>query len=557
VRPPQNYKDVDIKKYNCIKCFKTVVTSTVALTAALLFVTATPSQAQIISEVDNDTIINNDTIFTTDDDGIYSEGRNSTITNNGSITTVGVGDFGITSLGDGATITNNGTISTTGQFSHGIELAGDGSTLNNFGTIRVTGWGSRGLNMPGSSTVNNSGLISATSDATHAIMGGSGDSVLNLLSGSQIIGKINLLSGTDTVNISGRNNSSTLTIEGAESINLSGPGVVVGNVVIAVDPTGQSVKAPVLNSLCTGLHGVIRNRLNHFKPELIKLASTRIEPGMLKTPDQPQVWGSPFHSYRRRDDHGLLFAYDHEYNGFSGGFERTFRRLRAGVMGGFSRANVEADSESFRTDSNSYFTGIYGQYDFGRIKLSASLIGGYEDHDNTRMVVDNLSGFENARADFGSLFLSPSVTVRADYTVAHKLLLRPMASVVYSAGWYDDYHEHGTTRSNLEIDDRTLQALNSTLQLSAIYQIAEWCQFELSAGGNARYTDDGSIDGNVGGSDFRFTATNDDSIYSGQLGAYLGVNVSDQLNLYINAEFSEASGDETRNFFMAGLKFNF
>jgi len=50
-------------------------------------------------------------------------------------------------------------------------------------------------------------------------------------------------------------------------------------------------------------------------------------------------------------------------------------------MGGYSRANVEADTESFRTDSNSYFGGAYGQYDFGRIKLAASLIGGYEDHE--------------------------------------------------------------------------------------------------------------------------------------------------------------------------------
>jgi hypothetical protein len=37
----------------------------------------------------------------------------------------------------------------------------------------------------------------------------------------------------------------------------------------------------------------------------------------------------------------------------------------------------------------------------------------------------------------------------------------------------------------------------------------------------------------------------------------LGVDISERLNLYANAEFSEASGDETRDFFMAGLKFSF
>ena len=363
----------------------------------------------------------------------------------------------------------------------------------------------------------------------------------------------NLLPGPNTPRY-----SATFSFEDVESINLNNVvGTVIDGVVVSIDPTGQSVKGPILDFMCTGLHEVMRKRLAHFKPELIKLASTRIEPGMLTTPDQPQGWGEMFHFYRKRDKDGRLFAYDHEYNGFASGFERTYKRLRAGAMGGFLRANVETDSESFRIDSNTYFTGVYGQYDFGRIKLAASLISGYEDHENSRMVFDNLSGDETARADFGSMFLSQSVTVRADYTVAHRLLLRPSATVTYSAGWYDEYHDHGTTRSNLEIDDRTLQALNGKLQLSAYYQIADWCDFELSVGGTARYTDDGSIDANLGGSDFRFTATNDDSVYAGQLGAYLSVDVNYRLELYANGEFSDASGGETRDFFMVGLKFDF
>ena len=120
-----------------------------------------------------------------------------------------------------------------------------------------------------------------------------------------------------------------------------------------------------------------------------------------------------------------------------------------------------------------------------------------------------------------------------------------------------DYREHGTARSNLEIDSRTLQALNGTVQLTAVYQIAEWCEFGLSVGGTARYTDDGSIDGNLGGSDFRFSATNDDSVYGGQLGGYLSADVSERLKVYVNAQFTEASGGETQDFFMAGFKFSF
>ena len=191
------------------------------------------------------------------------------------------------------------------------------------------------------------------------------------------------------------------------------------------------------------------------------------------------------------------------------------------------------------------------------MKLAASLIGGYEDHDNDRYVTDNVFGAETARADFGSIFLSPSVTLLAEYTVAHRLLLRPSATVTYSAGWYDDYHESDTTRSNVNVDSRTIQTLNPQLQLAAVYQITEWCEFELSAGGNARYMDDGTFSGNLGGSDFRGAATGDDNVYAAQVGAYLGADITEQLELYVNAQFTDATGGETQDYFMAGLQFSF
>jgi len=328
--------------------------------------------------------------------------------------------------------------------------------------------------------------------------------------------------------------------------------------IMTLSKTGQAAKGPVLSSLCTGLHGVVNKRLTHFKPAQIKLAATRITPGMLKTPKQPQAWGDVFRSYRKRDDESGVPGYDHEFKGFTGGLERSINRLRIGLLGGYSHAVTEADNKTFQTKSNSYFGGAYGQYDFGRIKLAASLIGGYEDHDNDRYLTDNLFGAETARADFGSIFLSPSVTVSADFTVAHRLLLRPSATVVYSAGWYDDYHEHGTTQSNLLMDSRTIQTLNPQLQMAAVYTFSDWCELELNAGGTARYMDTGTVNGNVsGGSDFRFTTSGDDNVYGAQVGGYLSADVTDRLELYINAQFTDATGGETQDFFMAGLKFKF
>ncbi len=564
---------------------------------------------------DHNTVTNKGKITTTGSSsaGILGLGNNNTVNNIGTME-VAERSIGILFLGDNNAINNFGTISLD-QGSTGISVSGADNTINHFGTINMKGGGevSIGIVLAGKdgekNTINHYGSTIVGDDEDRAISGtGSGEDTVNLFSGSVIIGDINLGAGDDTINayagsqttgdidfgagddlmavfegatfngaIDFGSGDDTLIIhtgnhaltfedvdddqERADPENIitdpSLLAVLNGNVLMAVDKTGQAAKGAVLSSFTTGLHGVIRKRLNHFKPALIKLASTRIEPGMLTKPKQPQAWGDMFHSYRKRDEDGRVPGYDHEYNGFTGGFERTYRRLRAGVMGGYSHAVTEADNKSFQTKSNSYFTGVYGQYDFGRFKLAASLIGGYEDHDNDRYVTDNVFGAETARADFGSIFLSPSVTLLAEYTVAHRLLLRPSATVTYSAGWYDDYHESDTTRSNVMVDSRTIQTLNPQLQLAAVYQITEWCEFELSAGGNARYTDDGTFSGNLGGSDFRVAATGDDNVYAAQVGAYLGADVTEQLELYVNAEFTDATGGETRDFFMAGLQFSF
>ena len=276
--------------------------------------------------------------------GIYSDNSdNNNITNNGKISvTGGEQAIGIYIHGDDFIITNTNSTTNTGTIS-----------TTNTGTIEVSGGANdnigiwvqstaheeeeEGVTIRSKHTITNSGRITASGNNAYAIKGEDGEEIVNLLSSSDINGDIDLGAGDDTINyhlgartngrislgdntgtanIFGSNTpllSSTLTFENADSINLHNVvGAVNGSVVVSVDPTGQSVKGPVLSSLCTGLHGIIRKRLNHFKPELIKLDSTRIEPGMLAKPKQPQAWGDMFHSYRSRDEHGRLFAYDHE-----------------------------------------------------------------------------------------------------------------------------------------------------------------------------------------------------------------------------------------------------
>ena len=116
----------------------------------------------------------------------------------------------------------------------------------------------------------------------------------------------------------------------------------------------------------------------------------------------------------------------------------------------------------------------------------------------------------------------------------------------YSAGWYDDYAESGTTRSDLIIDDRNVHALTSQLQLAAAYSFFEDSEFEIRAGAKARYTDNDDINVNLAGTGaaFRIPHASDSSVYGGYLGANLRVAIVDRINLVADVEHGSGDGEE-------------
>ena len=213
-----------MRKYSHIKHFKAVATCTVALMAALLFVTVQHAQADSFT-IDPTTPSNPATTTrqdlddgdSTDEDGevglIKKGGELSTtnahavvmqrgynrMTNNGTITisTTG-GSYGIFSfLSNYDNITNNGTISTTGSiWAHGIasvfsdngtiSTAGHGIFLNfsnnanftNNGTITAAGMGILSFACD-NGNINNNGVISVTVLNTIGIEVGTKDSAID------------------------------------------------------------------------------------------------------------------------------------------------------------------------------------------------------------------------------------------------------------------------------------------------------------------------------------------------------------------------------------------
>ena len=536
----------------------------------------------------NVTVINNGSITASDTQGdgvAQNNGSNFIFINNGIISTSGTSSETVINFGDNGSITNNGTLTTTGSVqnvftegdgdqvtNNGIITAsannasaiivgknsgsGVGSTITNNNTIRVTGSGSTGILMVNASgtTINNSGLISAEQSATAAIDGSNNSETLNLLSGSQIIGTIDLDDGTDTVNISGANNSSTLTLTDVENINLqNNNGLVVGDVATIVDPTGQSVSSAVLSNSTLTVHNIVNQHLAHHKPlKPIQIATLELSSGMVFQKRAPQIWGSAIGVRRTRGREGIALGYDHNYVGFTGGYELSFRKARMGLLGGFVKSRVKTKGDAFGrlrsidTETDSFFAGAYSQYFLGKINLTTTLMAGYEDHNNDRAVVDNLNGFETAQADFGSFFVSPSFTLSSAYILNKNFELRPAATLAYSGGWYEDYAESGTTRSDLVVDDRDTHSLTGQLQLATAYTPYENSELELRMGAKVRYTDDSDISLSLAGTDFRVPNASDNSVYGCYIGMNLRIAFIDKINLIANLEQGIANGNESQ-----------
>ena len=494
-------------------------------------------------------------------DAITATGSDNTITNSGAITG---GSEGITSIGDGITITNSGTITSTtndGIFSSGtgdiitnsgnitgaddgIASRGNNATINNTNSGTING--AYGIDSTGTgSIINNSGHITGTN---YAIDGGIADGLtLNLLKGSQLMGKIDLdgAGDNDTVNIHGGSVSATLTFLNTENINLLGPGLKLsGDVVVSVDGTAEAARSVVLSTITSDIHDQIAQRTYlPAAPQPVKGVTSTVLPGLQFKQHKPVAWMQVLGGDSDRDAEDNARAYEHDYVGINGGYEWDLGQRRVGLVGGVVNSDTDGNENSFKSDTEHFYLGAYTSQQLQGFTLTTSLLGGYGRHDNERLVIDNLNGREVAKSDFSSLFISPSVTIASAYKIYERVELRPSASVNYSIAWLDDHSERGTTQSNLSVDDRKIQALSTKLQIAAAYAYSATSEFELRTGVNSRYTDDDDTEISIGGSKSKFSNVGDENVYSSFVGARIRIASSDQLSLVADVELG-GNGDE-------------
>jgi uncharacterized protein with beta-barrel porin domain len=486
-----------------------------------------------------DAIITNSGRIDVGYDGISSStGANATITNSG---TIDAGDDGILSTGADAIITNSGRIDAGDD---GIYSSGAGSIITNSGSIN----GAYGIVSNGANAIiTNSGTITGTN---YAIAGGTNDSLtLNLLKGSQLMGAIDLGGAdvdNDTVNIHGGSVSATLTLLNTENINLLGPGLKLSGDVVAVsvDGTADAARSVVLSTITSDIHDQIAQRIHlPAAPQPVKAVTSTVLPGLQFKQHKPVAWIQVLGGDSDRDAEDNARAYEHDYVGINGGYEWDLGQRRVGLVGGVVNSDTDGHENSFKSDTEHFYLGAYTSQQLQGFTLTTSLLGGYGRHDNERLVIDNLNGREVAKSDFSSLFISPSVTIASAYKIHERIELRPSASVNYSIAWLDDHSEHGTTQSNLSVDDRQIQALSTKLQIAAAYAYSATSELELRTGVNSRYTDDDDTEISIGGSKSKFSNVGDENVYSSFVGARVRIIGSDQLSLVADVELG-GNGDE-------------
>lgn len=475
----------------------------------------------------------------------------STIINSGTISTTQVASHGINGAGaNNLTIINSGTIST--LLSSGINAYGAGLTIINTGSISTQGDNSSAiLTYASDAIINNSGLLSATGLNSFAVSSfASQDTTLNLLPGSQIIGTINLgdTNDNDTVNIYGGSLSANLTIENTENINLLGAGVVIGNTVITIDGTGESTREVALSQFTSSVHNLISQRMTYSTPlKPVQVAALTLSPGMFFEERKPFAWAQAFGGKLERDAKGAALAFDSRHKGINFGYEWDVNETRVGLVGGIVNAETESQTASFETEIDSYYIGAYSHLKLGMLNLTTSLIGGFSESDNKRVVIDNVNGAEVAESDVNSTFISPAISLGAAFKATKTIELRPSFNANYSMAWMDGYKESGTTNADLTVDKRSVEVLTARAQLGTAFKMSEASELELRVGANSRNGSSDNVDASVAGNAFSYGNVGDESVTGAFVGVNLLVATKDNLRLLADVELGGNSDEDSVN----------
>ena len=420
----------------------------------------------------------------------------STAINRGTIFTFGENGDAI-DLDDFGSAVNTGRIETFGPNADGIDLDDDG-TATNTGYIIVHGPANAGGFLPSAfdgddrNTFTNSGYIVSV-QGNSIDFGGPGNT-LNLMAPSFIGGRI-LLGGGTQVNITtGRSHSvlwdfSTGTLTGGVP-SVGGPVPFFWNSATrqfaTIDPSSLAATPDVLAQLTGGISRILRSQLGKggygypepngvtplaFHETLDNDASAALD-GQAADGPHHRAWIDVFGEFGRYGQIGIFNKTNQQHHGVLAGADAMVLPdltlgLMAGYVGGRQKVDTFWNITSQEVDTRGLVAGLYGRRYVDHVHVDFALTGGWQRHESTRFVNDNLAplGVAYASADYDSFFVSPEVTVSRDISMGDGVTIVPSATGRYAAQWNGRYTESGSS-ANATAAGRTVQVLEGRLELA-------------------------------------------------------------------------------------------
>ena len=495
-------------------------------------------------------------------------GDNNTVFNSGTVSTVGATSHGLL-IQRNSVVTNSGTISTSGDNAHGISIFSGNNTILNSGVITATGTGGGGVVVGGSDNlIVNSGVIQAVGTNGNAVVLGGTGNTLRLLPGSVTEGAMNFAAGNALDVANGLSIDMTFTGNAPSVIANDAPFAVNGLAVAVVDPTALAMADDIVFDLTNAVSGSVFSRL---RGERLGGASGQAVASLdggdglgfaSSMEGRNEAWVEVFGLARDQRAQSPAVGADYHLGGVIAGVDTPVGGdTRAGLFLGGSYGELDVKFGSQDEDISSAFLGAYGGYASGPWAVDLVVTGGWSRYELTRNVASNTApgGVETVSADYDGYVIAPELSVARTVSV-HGQEVVPSVQVGYAGTHLDGYTETGAA-NGLTVEDRFLHLLTGRFQVTVPVRIppyADTVYVAPYAGVEGRTRlDDSDIDAVLLGQTIRFDAGGEDSVGAALAGVELSALIDDGVSLFGRVEATVETNSGRTIAGQAGLQIAF